>query len=377
MEKEQGKQERGMGLTFLRGKIWFVQYSVGGKRFRETSESTDRAVARKLLKKRIREARPGKVSPTVADRTTVADLTQMLKDNYAANKRHSSVTASINDLHEFFGEFSRATDITPDRITAYCVWRQTQKSQFKRPITNATVNYELSMLRRAFNLAAKAGKVAAVPDFDMLEIDNVRQGFFERLEFEAIRDQLPDYLKPVVEAAYATGWRTKSELLTRQWRHLDLKRGWLRLEPGETKNKKARVFPINALPELRAMFEAQRARVSEIEKQTGQVIPWIFVRDDGSPIKGYRKAWKSACKRAGLTGKIMHDFRRTAVRNLNRAGIARSTSMTLTGHKTESVYRRYSIDDEASLREAAEKLAALHAADRDAERKVVPLTEAR
>lgn len=74
----------------------------------------------------------------------------------------------------------------------------------------------------------------------------------------------------------------------------------------------------------------------------------------------------------------MHDFRRTAVRNLNRSGIARSTATTLTGHKTESVYRRYSIEDEASLYEAAEKLAALHAADRDtAERKVVPLTEVR
>jgi integrase len=125
------------------------------------------------------------------------------------------------------------------------------------------------------------------------------------------------------------------------------------------------------------MFEAQRARVTEIEKATGKIIPWIFCRDDGSPIKGYRKAWTSACKRAGLSGKVMHDFRRTAVRNLNRAAIAHATAMSLTGHKTESVYRRYSIDDEASKREALAKLAVLHAADRGAERKVVPLAEGR
>ncbi len=105
------------------------------------------------------------------------------------------------------------------------------------------------------------------------------------------------------------------------------------------------------------------------------IVPWIFCRDDGSPIKGYRKAWASACKRAGIS-KIMHDFRRTAVRNLNRASIARATAMSLTGHKTESVYRRYSIDDEASKREAVMKLAALHAEDRET-RKVVPINEAR
>lgn len=67
--------------------------------------------------------------------------------------------------------------------------------------------------------------------------------------------------------------------------------------------------------------------------------------------------------RAGVGKKLVHDFRRTAVRNLNRAGIARSTAMALVGHKTESIYRRYSIDDEASLREAVGKLAALHKAD--------------
>lgn len=163
-------------------------------------------------------------------------------------------------------------------------------------------------------------------------------------------------------------------MLTRQWRHF--KHGTLRLDPGETKNGEGREFPVSALPELAAVFEAQRARVSEIEKKTGTIIPWIFCRDDGSPIKGYRKAWASACKRAGLTGKIMHDFRRTGVRNLNRASIARATAMSLTGHKTESVYRRYSIDDEASKREAVMKLAALHAEDRETERKVIPLAVA-
>jgi integrase len=74
-----------------------------------------------------------------------------------------------------------------------------------------------------------------------------------------------------------------------------------------------------------------------------------------------RGAWNGACKRAGLQGAWFHDLRRTAVCNLERAGVPRSVAMKLTGHKTESVYRRYAIADEAALSEGVEKLARLHA----------------
>ena len=65
-----------------------------------------------------------------------------------------------------------------------------------------------------------------------------------------------------------------------------------------------------------------------------------------------------------MPGRIPHDFRRTAVRALERAGVSRSAAMAMTGHLTESVYRRYAIADETSLKEAAVKLAALHNAGR-------------
>jgi len=74
------------------------------------------------------------------------------------------------------------------------------------------------------------------------------------------------------------------------------------------------------------------------------------------PIKSFRRAWLTACTAAGLSGRIPHDFRRTAVRNLERAGVPRSTAMKMVGHKTESIYRRYAIVDEAMLKEGAAKL---------------------
>ena len=80
---------------------------------------------------------------------------------------------------------------------------------------------------------------------------------------------------------------------------------------------------------------------------------------NGKPIKGFRFAWIKACQKAGCPGLIPHDFRRTAVRNLERAGVSRSVAMKLTGHQTESVYSRYAIVDEQDLAEGVKKLAAL------------------
>lgn len=91
-----------------------------------------------------------------------------------------------------------------------------------------------------------------------------------------------------------------------------------------------------------------------------RLIPSVFHRD-GAPIKSFQAAWVEACKRAGAPGLLVHDLRRTGVRNLERAGVSRSVAMKLTGHKTESVYRRYAIVSERDLAEGVQKLAALPA----------------
>ena len=152
--------------------------------------------------------------------------------------------------------------------------------------------------------------------------------------------------------------------------HLDLGAGWLRLEPGETKDRKGRMFPLT--PRFRAVLEAQLARTRELERQTGQIIPWFFHRG-GHPIKSFRRAWLRACRNAGLAGRIPHDFRRTAVRNLERAGVPRSTAMEMVGHRTESIYRRYAIADEGMLRDGAVKLSALHETELATSRTILPL----
>jgi hypothetical protein len=135
---------------------------------------------------------------------------------------------------------------------------------------------------------------------------------------------------------------------------VDWNGGFVRLEPGTTKNQEGRAFPIT--PALRAILERRQELTRRCERAQARILPLVFHRS-GRPILSFRRSWKKACEKAGRPGLLFHDLRRSAVRTLERAGVARSVAMKLTGHKTESIYRRYAIVAEADLREAGIKLA--------------------
>jgi integrase len=266
-------------------------------------------------------------------------------------------------LTPFFKD-KKMTDIGVSVINAYVAKR---RKDHPTP-ANATINRELAWLKHMFRLAVDAGKLMTRPKITLLVENNARQGFFEHAQYESVLRHLPDDLRPVVRFAYITGWRVKSEVLTREWRHVDLKTGEVRLEPGTTKNKEGRTFPFTR--ELRTLLEAQHAEHERLKKR-GKVVPWVFFRMVANgrrgplrplPIKSFNKAFSTACRKAGCPGRILHDFRRTAVRNLELAGVPRSVAMKLTGHLTESVYRRYAIADQRDLRVAVERLDAMTSA---------------
>jgi integrase len=195
----------------------------------------------------------------------------------------------------------------------------------------------LAALKRAFRLGLKAECVGRVPVISLLREHNTRKGVFEPAQFRRLVSHLPESLRALFEVAHETGWRVKSELLTRTWAHVDFGgnaasgpavRGWLRLEPGETKSRARRMFP--PTPTLRAVLERQREYTPKIEHAQSRIIPWVFHRN-GRPIRSFKKAWRRACEAAGCPGRIPHDFRRTAVRNLERAGVPRSAAMAMVG----------------------------------------------
>lgn len=215
--------------------------------------------------------------------------------------------------------------------------------------SNGEINLELTTLKRIFNLALRAEKIVKKPYIPMLVENDVRHGFFERTEFEALLPHLPEAIRPPILFAYALGWRIKSEVLPLLWSQIDLEEGTVRLEVGTTKNKGGRI--IHLPEELRELVDAQW----QLHLSTYPECPFVFHRA-GTQIKSFRKAWANACQTAGQSGKILHDFRRTAVRNMIRAGIPECVTMQISGHKSRSVFDRYHIISEGDLKEAARKL---------------------
>lgn len=335
---------------------WWVQYFVKGARFREPSNSRSRAEAETFLQQRLEEAAHGIPVGPKSGKATFEDLATILLDDYRANGRRSveRVEDAVGHLRRFF-ETTRASQISANLIARYIGSRQEEGA------APATINRELGALRRAFRLAQSVGKVAFRPEISMLPEDNRREDLFEANEYQAVLDNLPEYLRPVIQTAYITGWRINSEILTRQKHNVDLDSGCLRFESNGADDEKGRSFPLTT--ELREVLVRQLEKTTELEQKVGRVIPWLFHRD-GKPIKDFRKAWTAACQQASLVGKVPDDFRRTAVRNLERAGVSRSAAMMMVGHRSESIYRGLTVSDEVALNEGAAKLAAFHESEK-------------
>ncbi len=227
-----------------------------------------------------------------SSRFAYENLRELIGLDYQANRRKLKAL-KIRLLHlDPFFKGWRAMDIGTEAATRYTVQRQDEGA------SNASINRELSVLGRMFTLAVQQGKVAIRPYFPKLKEADARSGFFEAEDFRCVLRELPTYLQPVMLTAYITGWRVPSELLTRKWRkHIE-----------------------------------------------------------GHRIVNYYPAWHRACEAAGVAGRIPHDFRRTAYRNLIRAGVPKQIAMMLVGHETESMAKRYSILDEGLVTEFAGRL---------------------
>ncbi len=249
---------------------WWLSYTdKQGKKHRESAGTTKKIEALQKLKKRLSEIHLDQFIPPTVESVSFDDLEKIIVNDYRINKRRSinRLEGSLNNLKGFFSG-TKVIHITTDRVNDYVIYRQ------EAGAANATINRELAAFKRMLRLGRQFKKVLEIPHVSMLEEDNVREGFFERDEMEMVLPHLPNPFQPVIETAYITGWRIDSEILTRQWRHVNFKDGWLRLEPGETKNKKGRMFPIT--PELREVLLRQRLITDELEKATGQIISWVF-----------------------------------------------------------------------------------------------------
>jgi integrase len=374
----------GSGCVYQRGRVWWFSYSVRGKKYFRSARTQKRSEAVNLLKKYVGESANGKVViAPIAERVTLGDMLQALADDYEEKENRPTIGAASKYLLKHFGVKARAVDLTSDAISHYVAARRgmlikratgkeiivdgkTVAERILQPPSNGTINFELAILRRAFNIQVRARKLSRdhVPVMRMLKTSKPRQGFLKPAEFESLHAHLPEHLRDPIRFLFLSGWR-KMEMVTLEWRDVDLPAAMVRLRAEQSKNDEARALPLTG--ELLAIIErAHEAR--------SLACPRVF-QHNGAPLGSFRKRWASACKAAGFGGLLVHDLRRSAVRNLVDSGLPDGVAMLITGHKTRSVFDRYNIRDEADVKAAMAKAVEWVSAQAKLRPKVVPLRQ--
>lgn len=338
-----------------------------GERVRETVRVDSKAEAERALKQREGDVAYGRQIFRDKQRVFFEDIRALQLRDYEINNRRSTGKArkTAEHLGKAFGGW-RAVNITTEAIQTYIQQRQAVG------YANASINLELAALKRMFRLAVTSKLLSAddVPHISMLKTSPPRSGFFELESFQAVLYHLPPPIKPIAAFAFELGWRLR-EVLNLEWRQVDLNDGAVRLDAGTTKNRDGRLAYVS--PALLDILRQQSAATQALQKQRAVIIPYVFHRNGGRILR-FLGSWRTACLKAGAPGMLFHDLRRTAIRNMVRAGIPERVAMQISGHKTRSIFERYNIVSEGDLREAARRLDAAqsrrngHVADADPRR---------
>jgi integrase len=350
MEKKQ-RGKRGQGCTYLPkgSRNYWIKFSVNGRVIQQSANTESKREAEDELKRQLLKHSNGEaVSPKI-HRVTVADLFDAVLTNYRNNGKAIEWAELVWEKHlkPFFGHM-RAVNVGTDQLSAYIAMRREAE---KKPAANATVNRELALLRRAYSLGYKARprKVFALLDLKehRLEEDNVRTGFVSETEYRALAAKVTGqlWLRAMLALGYVYGFR-KSELLNMRVGQVDLLGRSIRLNPGETKNKKGRTVTLT---------EECYMLVVELVKGK-QPTDFLLTRANGGPVRDFRGAWAVLTKAANLPKLLFHDLRRSAVRNMVRRGVTERVAMRISGHKTRSVFDRYDIVNDSDLVDAALKV---------------------
>ncbi|MGA1864356.1 MAG: tyrosine-type recombinase/integrase [bacterium] len=337
-------------------KYWWAKITPykGANPIYESTMRTQKSNARRWLDQRLKDFTMD-LGNTKPERVTFDELCEDIKTDYRIRgmKSQDRLERSIKNLQKMFAGMY-ATEINTARIKRYIDLRMNEEA------SNGTINRELSALGKMFTLGAECTppKVLKdkVPHIRKLKEANPRTGFFEYAELQAVLSELPQFYHGPVIFAYETGWR-QSEVFKLQWENVNLIEKTVTLDVGTTKNNEGRVIFMTET--MRTLIQAQW----EQRGSSGRFSPYVFPNESRTNriIKEtFCRAWKKACRKAGYPGKLFHDLRRTAVRNMVRAGIPERVAMMISGHKTRSIFDRYNIVDTKDLVLAAKRIEAYH-----------------
>jgi integrase len=344
------------------------KFFVDGKRHRQRIGPNLREAEAVLGKKRaeIREgrffAKPTRVTTTFSE---LADAyMEWISPNEAkgipARKRSwkSFDLYVVNQLRRYFGD-TKIIDITPAMVSQYRDVRRATICRRKIPVSVATVNRELAVIRRMYTVALR-GLIALKGGTPMANLvaahptereHNERDRVLSADEFAQVYDAAKTWLKPILLMAYHAGTR-QEEIRSLRWDQIDLKAGLIRLKSGDTKTNEGRIVPLNQT--LTALLKSATRYMN-----CSMVFPNPLKL--GSPDPRYKDssighAFVRACQKAGVQDATFHDLRHTFVTNARRSGVDAITTMAITGHKTMAVFKRYNMVDTSDLHAALRQM---------------------
>jgi len=358
------RRERGEGgLIKIQGcRYWYAQFYREGRQIRISTKTEVKEEAKKSLRRFMGDTERGITPENELRKVRYADLRAALLQNYVERGNKSLQTMAdgsetvwgLKPLDEYFeykaknGEPENpglpVTQMTTDAA------RDFARDRLADGLSNDTVNGSLRLLRRMLNIAHEDKKIQVVPKIRLLKSSPARKGFLAKEQFDSLLSFLPVNLKPLVTFLYYCGVRL-GEAEQIEWRQIDLGAALIRLEEDQTKNSEARTVP---LPDVLVEM------LEQVEPKEGTVFD----------TTNLRKAWQKACVAAALgtfievegkadpryTGLIIHDLRRSAIKNLMKAGVNEKVAMKISGHKTRTVFDRYHIVDTEDVVDAMRRV---------------------
>jgi len=360
--KRRARRAKGEGHLFRPAgcAVWYIQYYRDGKQIRESTGKRVKQEALVELRRKMGRSEQGLLSDTELRKIRYADLRAGLLANYQEKGNRTlyqtadgtETIGGLKALDTFFGfnennHGPTVLDINTD------TGRRFAKKQLNEGFSTATINRSLACLRRMLRLAHEDGRIQTVPIIRLQKEPPARKGFLTPEKFEELLGVLPTHLRPLILFLYWCGVRL-GEARAIEWHQVDLEKRLVRLEEDQTKNASARIVPLPAV-----LVEI----LTKAEPKTGLVF------DDSN----LRLEWARACSAVGLgkmedresgegnawkkySGLIVHDLRRSAVRNLVNAGIPERVAMGISGHKTRSVFDRYHIVSTEDVSNAMQRL---------------------
>lgn len=339
-KKPRGKRGQGCVYQPKGSRNWWVKFSANGRVIQKSAETESRREALDKLKAEILKYANG--DAVDSGRLTVDDLYAVLLTDYKLNGKCES-WCELNwrvHLKPFFGGML-AKNVGTDTLSRYIEARRAEKA------ANASINREVSLLQRAFMLGyeSQPRKVARPLRFHRLAESKPRMGFIEQKQYDALAANCSDlFMRTMLCLSYSFGFR-KSELLTLRVSDVDLIAGTIRLRDSKNGEPRKVALTVDA---RNLLTECVRGKSADAA---------VFTRGKGTKaVADFRGTWDKITLAAGCTGLLFHDLRRSAVRNMVRAGIPEVVCMKVSGHKTRNVFDRYNITSERDLADAARKI---------------------